>query len=533
MNAVSDFFHPILGTAWAAAALSGLFFTAYTFSLKLLGSHTTASVRLAGTIVLSGWILTITAETLGLLRLFNLYAVSGVFAAYIAAARAAQPKDLRSCFLRDVQKLKALSATVYKHPWVAAALLLGSVPIAVRLLRGLAMPPLAWDSLTYHFVKSADWVNHGGPFTAQAPDAWSYYDYYPRGGEVLWAWAMLPTHSDVLLPIAGFLVWTCCACCAYAAARAVTKRRIAAVLTAAAVVLAPSVGCYLNSGYVDNTGLVYSTATCCFLLHYGRTSDLRLLCIACIGTALAAAVKSNFLLALFIMFAFTVVEFLRRGRARYAICALPAVSAAVVLALLGFRHAVTDHHALFYPVHLEIAGVTLSRGNDILTSLIRGEFSPDIPTGFLQWCKNIYRLFRPRFHGLMSDNLNLGPGMVLFIVAGLAAGPRLRGKVSSASLAILFLISFVPIAGIFTPEMKGLRHGWWEQIGRLLISGVAGIVVLGADYIGWKRQRGLPPLTYPLVAIILAANAVHLIPVGWGQLCGRQPSSCPAQSPSF
>jgi hypothetical protein len=72
-------------------------------------------------------------------------------------------------------------------PLVLLAMVAGA-----RMLRGSGSPPLGWDSITYHLLRAGRWVQDGALVKEIAPDAWSYYEYYPVTGDILWAWAFLP-----------------------------------------------------------------------------------------------------------------------------------------------------------------------------------------------------------------------------------------------------------------------------------------------------------------------------------------------------
>src|SRR5439155_10110040 len=73
-----------------------------------------------------------------------------------------------------------------------------SILVAIVVAHSLLLPPLGWDSLTYHAVKAARWVQRAGFVDAVAPGTWAVYRNYWAGAEVLTAWSMLPFHADTL-----------------------------------------------------------------------------------------------------------------------------------------------------------------------------------------------------------------------------------------------------------------------------------------------------------------------------------------------
>lgn len=74
-------------------------------------------------------------------------------------------------------------------------------------LFGLTLPILAWDTLTYHGLKSASWVQTGGWLLLDAPGAWESYRSFFGGGEVYSAWAMLFLRSDALMTVPDLFFW--------------------------------------------------------------------------------------------------------------------------------------------------------------------------------------------------------------------------------------------------------------------------------------------------------------------------------------
>ena len=77
--------------------------------------------------------------------------------------------------------------------------------IALRLVRDLVSPPMAWDSLTYHLFRPARWIQDGALRSSIGPDSWRFLEYFPHAGDVPWAWAMLPVRGDALIAPTGVL----------------------------------------------------------------------------------------------------------------------------------------------------------------------------------------------------------------------------------------------------------------------------------------------------------------------------------------
>ncbi len=74
--------------------------------------------------------------------------------------------------------------------------------LCLLALRTLLLPPLGYDSLTYHATKAAFYAQTGDLLLPEYSGGWSIFRFFPPGKEVLQAWVMLPFSSDFLF---GFL----------------------------------------------------------------------------------------------------------------------------------------------------------------------------------------------------------------------------------------------------------------------------------------------------------------------------------------
>ncbi|TVQ86534.1 MAG: hypothetical protein EA397_20260 [Deltaproteobacteria bacterium] len=83
-------------------------------------------------------------------------------------------------------------AEITSWSWVArASTLLTALVCLLFSVRSVSDVPVGWDASSYHLVHAARWVRDGAFVREHHPDAWSYYEYYPTGGDVLWSLFML------------------------------------------------------------------------------------------------------------------------------------------------------------------------------------------------------------------------------------------------------------------------------------------------------------------------------------------------------
>src|SRR5580693_4155250 len=121
---------------------------------------------------------------------------------------------------------------------------------AAEALRGLARPPLSWDSLMYHLLLAASWLQDGRVAPVFGPHPTNFYGFQPANGSLWLWWWMAPSHSDLYVNLAFFPQCTLLALVAGAVARELGARRhwpVAGYL----VLLAPTVIRFAATQYVD------------------------------------------------------------------------------------------------------------------------------------------------------------------------------------------------------------------------------------------------------------------------------------------
>jgi hypothetical protein len=127
-------------------------------------------------------------------------------------------------------------------------------------LRGLVRPPLSWDSIMYHLLITATWIQEQriAPVFGMHPTY--FYGYQPANGSVWLWWWMAPSHSELYANLAFFPQTALLALAAGGIARELGARRhwpLAALLT----FLTPVVIRFAATQYVDVfMGAVFAAA---------------------------------------------------------------------------------------------------------------------------------------------------------------------------------------------------------------------------------------------------------------------------------
>lgn len=177
---------------------------------------------------------------------------------------------------------------VAEHPILY---LMGAHAVFAEGLRALFRPPLSWDSLMYHLLITATWLQDEriAPIFGMHPTY--FYGYQPANGSVWLWWWMAPSHSELYANLAFFPQTALLALAAGGVARELGARRhwpLASLFT----LLAPVVIRFTATQYVDifvGGGIVAAAFFALRWMREPRWSDA-LLAGAGMGLAVGAKV---------------------------------------------------------------------------------------------------------------------------------------------------------------------------------------------------------------------------------------------------
>jgi hypothetical protein len=182
---------------------------------------------------------------------------------------------------------RRLAARLRQH-WALSVLAFHA--IGSEALRGLLRPPLSWDSLMYHLLLAATWLQRHDLAPVFAAYPLNYYGYSPANGAVWLWWWMAPSHSELYANLAFLPQWALLGLATGAVARRLGARAcwpLAAVLAA----MTPTVVRFAATQYVDIFTAACLLAACCFGLSWLRQPRWGDAALAGIGLGLAAGTK--------------------------------------------------------------------------------------------------------------------------------------------------------------------------------------------------------------------------------------------------
>ena len=371
----------------------------------------------------------------------------------------------------DAHRLLALARGAFSGRWLVV-----SVPVAAlllaRVLRGSLLPPLAWDALTYRLFKAGSWVGSGGWSLEAAPDAWGYYRFFPSGGEILWAWALLPFSSDLGVAAAGGLLWSGLVLATFLASRGIGAGRSAALGTALAVGAMPVLLSFVTSSYVHALTTLAVLVGASLAIRFLRSGSPGPGVGGAAGFALAAAVHPGALPLVAVGGLALAVGVARHRSWRTA----AGMVLATAVAWPAPAIAAAETGSPLYPLELRVGGVELFAGHDQLDRLHRGE--PFAARERLGAGRRVaLQLWDPGAPG--QEMLSFGPGVVvLALLAAIGVGPWWReGSPGPVLAGVLFAAALLPALS----AAAGAMHTGWgaPMLGRHLLPGAALLLVGG------------------------------------------------------
>lgn len=390
-----------------------------------------------------------------------------------------RPSETLASLAGDLERLVPLIRQTSRWAGLVPFTLLASA-VSLRFLRGLVAPPLAWDALTYHLFKAGRWVQTGSWQTEPAPDAWGYYAYFLPGGDIWWAFTMLPGRTDTFLAATGLGLYMSLGLAGYCAASLFTASRRTAALCAGALCGLPSVLNYLTAAYVDIWVLTGLLASVCFSMQYLRTSTLRWLFLSVASIAVLAATKHAVLpyaVPLWLMLC------LHALRARHSSHHSGWLRTALVLfvpllvCLPPYLKACIEQGSPVYPLTVKLLGLVLWRGNEQLSRLLSGANLPPALLRQFSWREFLVGLFWGRVSG--GEHLNFGPGGFLVLVCGPWAWARaISCRETRGPALLLGWLALVTVSGVLQPSMLAQRVWWGGIIGRFLAPALAATILV-------------------------------------------------------
>ena len=441
-------------------------------------------VRVAAVICLLYGVFAAGFQLLALARVFSLAAVVPTFVLLPMALVWWRRSDVASelSLLRAEVRLEIvrLASALKQRPAVLAGVAVIAAHVTFRVARALVMPRLGWDDFTYHVFRAGLWVQNGSVALAPAPDAWSYYEFFPWGGDLVWAWALIWRAGDAVVAAASVVSWMICLPLAYGLARRYEQPPLPSFLAALALVILPSQITQIATAYVDNLQLMLVLACSALFLEaldVGRTSSTTspraqttVAALLGVGCGSGVLVKLSFV-PLAGMIALAVAwKSVRQRRLRN----LLAFAAGTTIAVPNLAFNWFQRGSPFYPFRVldslpfnQQLAQLLSEPQASLNSAERG----------LGALLALVRNVRPE-----DPFLNVGFAGMILLLLGLAGIGSIWFKPHARMYLICVGISAIVAVGqLLSPSNAALVTLWGRGLGRLVVPTLAPILLLAAS----------------------------------------------------
>lgn len=431
-----------LSVRWSTASLFGLLLSTMGFHATLWIGYFTLPAGLA-----------LAAAALGVaIRLLPLSSFGGGLASDLA--------DLANG-LRRWHDWRIIPVVVF----IFAALVIGA--------KTLLIPPMGWDTLTYHGIKAALWAQGGGPVALDTPAGWSIYRLYFGGAEIIPAWAILPFQSDVLVPFTDWVVCMALGLVAYALGRTLGLPAWTSAMQAFFLLSIPAIHRSAGLVYTEPVIALAMLGAVLFGTLYFRRGDTRALAFSAALLGIMAGMKSLVIPLAAVGGLVLLLAMLCSGDLRRS-SSVRWLAGGVLVGLLAVLPWVVQNTMLsgypLSPVPVKILGVTLGQVNDAMQWLMN-----DANSSFAwehEW------LVLTNLFGTDPINPRLGPfvlPMLLLFPAGLLS---LKGK-DRWSAAMIGGMALVTLGLFYSSSMTIVRCGWPRSTARFLIPLVV-VAVLAA-----------------------------------------------------
>jgi hypothetical protein len=484
-----------LGLLAAVAAFSASGLVVFAFVSERLEGRATA-VRISAAVCALLWLAFLTFQILGLLGLFRLPVVLLVCLVLPLLVLMRNRSRIRAILQDAVEQMKdelgELGAALKAEPWVAAGVGVVALHLTLRLARILATPTFGWDDFTYHLFRAGRWVQTGSLGLEPAPDAWTYYEFFPWAGDALWAWALIWQAGDVLVPVMAIGIWLSILVATFALTRALGQGPVTGLLITLAVGTLPSQLTQLNTAYVDNGVLLMAViaALCVVEMERGGRSAGSLLLFGA-SCGLGVAIKLTFLPVAAAGALASAVWAWQRRRPSFiwAFCA----GSAIVLPNWIFN--LVHRGSPFYPFRV----VEALPYNQALENLLSSAPSKDFSTALSDALKALLINVRD-----VDPFLNVGWLGLCLLLLGLVGGVRRSKTVGSPLFLVWAVITAVSVAA---PALVGkgvlLLAQWLNVLGRFWVPGFVALFTLTGN----AGKRLVRWFVLPLLLLELFAYA--------------------------
>lgn len=337
--------------------------------------------------------------------------------------------------------------------------------------------------------------------TLEAPGGWGAYRHYPGGGEVFYAWAALPFHSDLLVGLVDGVQWLLLALAVYGLSRQLGVIGSFSWTAAAYIFSLPALHLSIGSGYIEPALVLSLTAGLVFLIRFLKQGQGASLFLALLALGLASGMKFTLLpvaaiAVLVIVLALVVSPTGGKNTVRWFWLGS---LAALIMVLPWLARNIQETDYPLSPLSVEIAGLKLGQPNETM-QWFQQRLDPS-DSSLSRELKALGRIFRPPT--VSSIHLSLLTMIPIFLFPAML-WRLLRGQpLVGCLLALIVPVVVVPLYG---SQFSVVRLLYGGTISRFLLPVVP--IVVAASFL-WCEKGKRKSVVY---AGVMALGAlVHLL----------------------
>jgi hypothetical protein len=394
----------------------------------------------------------------------------------------------------------AASLGIKEMPWWGKVLALVFVGwwswVCVRVL---LLPPLAWDTVTYHAPRAAMWLQYQGAIPLEAPGGWSFQKYFSPGSEIFLSWSMMPFHSDLWMGAVDIFQGIALAGMLYALACELGLRPVWAVGSVLFFLTTPLVSLMVGSGYAEIPLLVGFAGMLLFGISFMRGGEKGALWLSWLALGVMASTKFH-ALVLAGAWGFFLLWGMWQHRQRLSRSShLVSFILALALLLPWPLYVYNAKGTPLYPMRVKLGSLTLGEEAPALTSYRqRPALQPFLWKAEMA---SLYAMFSPAISRLPR----LGAFLALcWLLAWLGWWVLFRReRVLALGIGTLLALS---LALYLFPQFAVIRLYWALVAGRFLLP--ACLLVLLLTLLGFQERKRFGWLILALGGIFALHHAM-------------------------
>ena len=415
-------------------------------------------------------------------------------------------------FKAEIDPIKIWLGDALNSRWAALVIICGFV-VLLSLSRALLMPPLAWDSLTYHLTFASLWIKQGTLLLFNAPDQIAENVHFPINGDIFSSWFLLPFHNDLLANTVNFPITFLGGLSCYAIARELGLNRKEAGFAPLLICFAPVIYSQITTQYIDNGVFAFSSAATLFALRYLRKGYPQDSILSFCAGGIVVGIKYTAIPVVGIIFLAAVLKTLRLvsssgflKRLGLILCSL------LILCALGGRQYILnaiDAGNPIYPFPLKVYNHEIFEGSSQLDQIHEWVTAYEKKYGWdnFSWWEKEYRRFA-------YASRTAGPKFLPFFMLALISFLIKPGKISRRDWYFLAVLWLVPLVLFYATGSADFtrRASWIEGSTRFLAFPIALFTIQGIFALRTFTQH-TDKIDFLLVALVawdlLYSNTSH------------------------